>query len=261
MQAVLGFPRWTQEQWNTLWKEYAEQTTLMLIELVQLFSMPVDEVHRRITLEGEEHIHAALQSKRNVMIFVNHLGNMASTVGELANRGFDVTLSGNEIWIPFLERKLQQIHQKVGAHRVHIGNRLPMAVSGVFDRHGLFATFIDFSPLRKHTTWVKFGCTEMSVSIAPALLAIRHSATILCATSTRMPGNKHHVVISPLQTADSSGDIRSDAEKLTQLALHHVETALFEHPEQWWPWDKAHIRLEKSFGESHSTQIFDKRIT
>ena len=190
-------------------------------------------------------LQAALKSGRGVMLFINHLGNMACIVGGLAIRGYDVTLAGNRIWIPFIERKLERIHKRVGAKRVHLGGQLASTASRVFRRNGIFATFIDFSVTLKHNAWLEFGHAEMSVSLAPAILAIRNNVDVICASCIRMGGNSHRVIIHPPLTAPKSGELLTDAGALMQDAMRLLHADMLRQPEQWWSWDKVHLRLRQ----------------
>lgn len=243
MQMVLGPAYRNPEGWRKLWASHSEQAALALIELIHLHKLPVGEVRGRITIEGEEHLQASLRSDRGAMLFINHLGNMACAVGGLAIRGYDVTLAGNRIWVPFLEKKLVEIHDRVGAQRVHLGRDMAWTAGKIFRRNGIFATFFDFSVNRRHDAWLGFGRAEMSVSLAPAILAIRNGVDILCASCIRLPGNRHRVVINPPLRVSIEGDARASAAALMGKAVRLLYDDLSKRPEEWWPWDKSHLRL------------------
>lgn len=255
MRRVLGPYFCEERKWAEVWRSHAEHTALMVIEVIHLHRLPIGEVHRRIILEGEQHLRDSLKSNRGVMLFINHLGNMACTVGGLAIHGYDVTLAGNRIWIPFIERKLFEIHRRVGADRLHLGKQLAWTAAKVFRRNGIFATFIDFSVTRKHNAWLEFGQAEMSVSLAPAIMALRNDAALVCASCVRMTGNRHRVIIHPPLLSPNTGDLLTDATALMQDAMRLLHADLLRRPEQWWPWDKVHLRLREQAPESSTREM------
>lgn len=244
---VLGCARHEDREWRRLWESHSTYAALMLIELIHLHRLPIDEVLTRIAVEGEDHLRASLSSGRGAMLFINHLGNMACTVGGLAIRGYDITLAGNRIRVPFLERKIVEIHERVGARRVHLGQNLAWQAARVFRRNGIFATFFDFSVSRKHDVWLQFGSAEMSVSLAPAILAMRNGVDVLYARCVRLPANRHQITISPL-VPQTCRDVHADAGALMQEAIRLLYEDLSCRPAEWWPWDKAHLRLRSRSG-------------
>lgn len=242
MQTVLQNPAWTQEQWNALWQSHAEHIGRTLYEIIQIDSMPMDKLRKQIIIEGEQHLRQALAGGHGAMLFFNHLGNLVITVSGTALTGHDITVAGNPVWIPYLERKVRHIHQRLNINRALIGDNFPKTAADIFRRNGIFGIFIDFSVTEKHTTWMQFGQAELAVNLGPAIMALRHETPVICVSSIRTSNNSHRVIFHPPITQVTGADIHQKATNLLRQALQFLETDLAAHPEQWWPWNYAPLR-------------------
>ncbi|MBM2846243.1 MAG: lipid biosynthesis acyltransferase [Bacteroidetes bacterium] len=242
MQCTLGHARWKREQWVKRWEDHAAHIGLTVIEPFQLRKMNNDQLRSLISLEGEDYLRGALACGRGVMVFVNHLGNLGCIAAGLGLRGYDVSIAGNALPVQYIERKAQSLIRSVGGNRLLIGEQLPFRASEVFRRNGIFATFIDFSILKKRNVWIPFGQGEMSVNLGPALIALRHRVPVLCITSVRLNSNRHTLTIHPPLDYALTEDLMHEAVLLTKQAIARFADDLCSYPEQWWQWYTNRIR-------------------
>jgi lauroyl/myristoyl acyltransferase len=224
------------------WRLNATHVARTLIELIHLERNTLDKLRARVSVAGEEHLLSALSRKRGVMLFLNHLGNIGYTVGGLAGRGADLTVIGNPVWIPFLERRLQHLHRVIGARRALIGAGLPQTAAQVLRQNGIFATFIDYTVVEKHNVWIRLGEGELSVNLGPAIIALRNGAEVLCVDCLTGEGGTHQMTIHPPLATPRTGELQTDAVAMMTGAISLFERSLLENPEQWWTWNHAAIR-------------------
>jgi len=224
------------------WRANAMHVARTLIELIHLERHTLDKLRARVSIVGAEHLRSALAGNNGVMLFLNHLGNIGYTVGGLATLGQDLTVIGNPVWIPYLERKLQALHRVIGARRALIGEGLPQAAAEVFRRNGVFATFIDYTVVEKHNVWIRLGEGELSVNLGPAIIALRNRAAVLSVDCLTRPDGTHRMTIHPPLPPVRTGELRADAVAMMTGVIALFERSLLKHPEQWWTWNHAEIR-------------------
>jgi lauroyl/myristoyl acyltransferase len=242
MQTVLGRESRTAIQWQDLWTKHKLHVGITAIESIHFGTMTREQLLARVSVEGEEHLLAALRGGKGAMLFINHLGNLGSIPAALGPRGYDVSITGNAMPRPYLEKKITELYEHGGVKRVLVGERLPFKAARTFRRNGVFAAFFDFTVVGRLNHWLPFGCGELNTNIGPALLAQRNQAPVLYGSCRRLPDFRHCLTIHPPLLNPATGDRTSDALAVTQQALNRLAEELRERPEQWWPWDYAQIR-------------------
>jgi lauroyl/myristoyl acyltransferase len=242
MRLMLGNEGSTGTQWRKLWTDQKRHVGATVIESIQFGEWSHEQLLRQVTIEGEEHLRAALAGGKGVMLFISHLGSMGCIPAALGPRGYDLTITGNAMPIPYLERKVNQLYAHGGVKRVLVGEQLPFKAARTFHRNGIFAAFMDFTVVDKHNHWLPFGNGELKTNIGPALMALRHGAPILCASCHRLPGHQHRLTIHPPLSLPMTRDKVSDALAVTREAMKLLAEDVRQRPEQWWPWDYAQMR-------------------
>ncbi|MDB6123050.1 MAG: Lipid biosynthesis acyltransferase [Pedosphaera sp.] len=242
LQMVLGKETRTQKQWNALWREHLSHVGTTAIESIHFGTMTHEYLLKHVTLEGEEHLRSALKLGKGVMLFINHLGNVGCIPAALGPRSYDISITGNVMPRPYLEKKVNELYQHGGVKRILVGEQLPLKAARAFHRNGIFASFIDYTVVEKLNHWLPFGEAELNTNIGPAILALRNSTSILYATCRRLPGRRHCLTIHPPSSFTPTGNQLSDALVVTQTAIDFLAQELRQRPEQWWPWDCAQIR-------------------
>jgi lauroyl/myristoyl acyltransferase len=246
LQMVLGSGSRSREQWQELWTGHCRHVGTTAIESIHFGTMTNDYLLQHVVLEGEDYLRAALKLGKGVMLFINHLGNVGCIPAALGPRGYDISITGNVMPRPYLEKKVNELYQHGGVKRILIGEQLPFKAARAFRRNGIFAAFIDYTVVEKLNHWLPFGEGELNTNIGPAILALRNNATILYATCRRLPGRRHCLTIHPSPSIIPTGNHTADALMVTRTAITFLEKELRQRPEQWWPWDCAQIRPQQT---------------
>jgi len=246
---VLG-PAMHEERSGAFWREHVRHLGGCVLEPIYFFWMPDAELRQRVSVEGEEHLRAALAAGRGAVLFLNHLGNPGAIVAGLGLRGHDLTIAGNrivatiageEVALDSVEEIVQRMFRRGGVQRALLGERLPQRMAATLGRNGLFAMFVDFPVVQKHNHSVAFGNASMKLNLGPAILALRHRTPVLCVTCRRVGMNQHHLRIHPPLEAPAVDGVGRAAASLLQQATDLLSESVRECPEQWWPWDWAQI--------------------
>jgi len=234
---------------DAFWSAHLDHVGRTIIESFALDVMSDAEIVERIDITGEDHLRAVLDRGHGAILFLNHLGSPGAIVGGLGLRGYDLTIAGNRmeamvlgerVTLHYAEAEVQRLFRRGRVHRALLGDNLPRSAAEVLDRNGCFAMFIDFPVVRKHNQQVAFGSAYMNVNLGPALLALRHEASVLCVDCLRTGENRHRLVIHP-PLGRASGDRRDAALQMMEASLQSLVRSLGAHPDQWWPWDWADI--------------------
>jgi lauroyl/myristoyl acyltransferase len=254
LQMVLGNENRTNQHWLELWAQHKSHVGTTAIESIHFGTMTREQLLEHVLLEGEAHLRAALKSGKGVTLLINHLGNVGCIPAALGPRGYDISITGNAMPRPYLEKKINELYAHGGVKRILVGEQLPFKAARAFRRNGIFAAFIDYTVVEKLNYWLPFGKAELNTNIGPAILALRNNAQILYATCRRLPGRRHCLTIHPPSPFVPTGNTVSDALLVTQKAIDFLADELGRRPEQWWPWDCAQIRPRQSQTKVQSSE-------
>lgn len=242
LQLFLGESSRTAVQWDALWALHKRHIGITTIESLKLGTTSKERIRAQVSVEGEEHLAGALKAGRGAMLFISHLGNIGAVAAALGTRGYDISITGNAMPRPYIEKRVSQIHQYLGAHRLLIGEQLPFKAARVFRRNGVFASFIDYTVVEQLNHWLPFGSAELNTNIGPALIAQRSGVPILYVSCRPLPKVGHCLSIHPPFEYNLTGERTTDAIAVTQVAISRLAQEILERPEQWWPWDWAELR-------------------
>jgi KDO2-lipid IV(A) lauroyltransferase len=232
---------WSRERYREFWRQHLIHVGYNVLEPEILHRKSAAEIREVMSLEGEEHLREALAAGRGVMILTNHAGPSAC-VPLLSRFGYDITVAGDAMLVPHLERKLQHVFDTIGAHRVLLGDQVPQRATAVFQRNSVFASYSDLSTAEKHTEWLPFGPAELRVPYGPAVIALRNRVPVLYTESIRLPGPRYKLVIHPPLQMPPPGRVIPNACAVMTQANAHLFQAICARPEQWWALDYVKVR-------------------
>jgi KDO2-lipid IV(A) lauroyltransferase len=219
-------------------------------DLFRLPSLSDAEVAELVTLRGIDHLKAALDMGRGVIVVSAHLGNLEITAHALALAGYPL-LAVMEHLQP------ERLHHYVTSLRARRGIKLVAAdallkpVYRTLRANGIVGLAVDRDttetglalPFCGAPAWLPTGYAQ---------LAWRIGAVLLPCFGLRQPNDTFIVQIkAPIVTTvtEKSNDNPADIQRIVSQVIEVVGPALQEHPEQWvlfQPlWQKA---LQRSRG-------------
>jgi KDO2-lipid IV(A) lauroyltransferase len=186
-----------------------------------------------IECEGLEHLSAAEQSGRGVILFTGHVG-----AWELSS--FGLSLVGHPL--SFLVRRIDnpKIEALVERSRTRRGNRTidkrsaARSMLQLMQAGGTLGILVDLNTLDREGIFVNFFGVPASTTFVLAKLALRTGALVLpvFAPWDKQRGRFLLKIEQPL-SYEASGDESEDVRRLTQLFTSVVEKYVQLYPDQW----------------------------
>jgi KDO2-lipid IV(A) lauroyltransferase len=186
-----------------------------------------------IECEGLEHIDAARESGRGIILFTGHVG-----AWELSS--FALSLFGHPL--SFLVRRIDnpKIETMVARRRERLGNRTIDKRSAaremlqILQGNGTLGILVDLNTLDREGIFVDFFDVPASTTFMLAKLALRTEAAVLPVFAPWDRDRQRFLlkIDEPLRF-ERSGDDEDDVRRLTQLFTDVVEKYVRRYPDQW----------------------------
>jgi KDO2-lipid IV(A) lauroyltransferase len=220
------------------------------VEAFRLEDLPAAEIRRRLTLEGREHLDAAVAAGRGTIFASPHLGNWDAGGAWLAASGYPATAVVERL-------RPAELYERFAAYRRGLGlELLPLddgseTMRGVLRalRAGRVVGLVCDRDLTGGGLPVRLFGAATVMPGGPASLALRTGATLLpCAVYQDRRRGHWHAVIRPPLRPEPSGDSRADVQALTQRLADEFERLIAHAPDQWHVlshhWREAeHVRV------------------
>ena len=205
-----------------------------------------DQVRRRVTLEGLEHVRAAQAENRPVIVALPHVGNW-EVAGTLAGTaGVRITavaeaLANRRLAEWFTDLRAQLSIQVVLAEGSSTLRALLAAL-----REGRLVALVADRNIGGRGIEVEFFGEITSLPAGPAVLALRTGAVLLPGASYFKDGAGHRMVVLPPVPVPPGGTPRR-AEAMTRELARRFEDLVRAAPTQWhlvqpnWPSDRRFL--------------------
>lgn len=215
---------------------------------VESFRLPgtsAAELDAAFTHEGYEHVLAAREAGRGVILALPHLGAW-EWAGFWLSRvaGIPVTVVVERLEPPALFEWFAELRRSFGMHVVPLGPEAGTASVRALKANSALALLSDRDIGGGGQEVELFG-ERTTIPAGPATLALRTGAPILpVAAYFDGPRSRHAVVRPPLDT-ERRGSLREDVARVSQDLAHELEALIRRAPEQWhllqpnWPSDRA----------------------
>ena len=213
------------------------------VDSLRLPHVSVDEVDRRFTYEGLEHLMVPLRDGRGVVAGLPHLGGWEWAarwlvdVQDLQVAAAVEKLEPPELYQWFLEYRRDTLGMQV----VPVGPTAAVELAAALAGGSVLALLCD-RDLTGDGIEVEFFGERTRLPGGPALLALR-SGFPLVPVGVFFEGDHHHAVVLPALDTERRGRLRADVERVTQDLAHALERLICRDPEQWhvlqpnWPSD------------------------
>ncbi len=199
----------------------------MLMDFLLLGELTKDELLSRVTYDGREHMDAALEQGRGVIMALPHMGSWDMAGSFAAALGYPVTAVA-ERFPGTLNDAVMETRQRFGLNVVMIGRSAVRSISDALKANGVVALLCDLE--QGPGVKVRFFGRSATVPGGPAAFALKHGATLLPIYQFRTSPGRYHVHIDPPMAADES----DTKETLMQRVIHRFEDFIKERPDQWY---------------------------
>jgi KDO2-lipid IV(A) lauroyltransferase len=193
----------------------------------------------RITFEFPPGLTVDELKGKPVLFLSAHLANwemMPILSEEVGYRGAAVVRPPNNPYVANWVARQRRIH---GPDTLIAKHNAARQMLGQVRSDGMLCMLVD-QKLREGIAVTFFGHDAMTTP-APAALALKFGAKIICAANRRLPGSRFHVTVQPPLEFAATGDEPRDIRNLTAAFTAQIEAIIRADPGQWlwihnrWP--------------------------
>jgi KDO2-lipid IV(A) lauroyltransferase len=213
----------TREAFRTQTSNYAD--------LFRLPSLTLDELGRRIEVVGEEHVRAALDRGKGVVLAALHLGNLDVVMQAASQRGYRIVLPVEPLEPPELLDLVVGMRAAHGARVLPIGPGVTPELLAALRQGAIVPIALDRDVQGSGIETPFLGRTAR-LSHAAVALARRSGAALLPIRSQRLGAGRYRVTIGPPIEADGRAGRAAADLKLARL-LDVLAEYVRETPGQW----------------------------
>jgi KDO2-lipid IV(A) lauroyltransferase len=214
------------------------------LEAFRLPAEPRERIDGLFSIDGLDHIDAALAAGSGAIIALPHLGGWDWGGAWLGLRGYPMTVVVEPLEPPELFEWFASWRRSIGLEIVPLGPDAATAVLRALNANHIVGLLCD-RDLTGDGCEVEFFGERTTLPGGPATLAFRRGAPLLPAAVYFEPSGRHHAVVQPALPVVREGRLRDDIARVTQDIARALESLIRAAPEQWhlmqpnWPSDRA----------------------
>lgn len=199
----------------------------MLMDFLLLGSLTPEELVGRMTIDGREHLDAAVARGRGVIMAVPHMGSwdMAGSYGGAI--GYEIAAVA-EKFPGSLNEAVVRTRERFGLKVITLGRSAVRAITEVLHSGGVVALLCDLE--QGPGVEVRFFGRRAIVPGGPAAFAIKTGATLIPAYQYAVSPSRYHVHLDPPLAIGAE----ETKEGVMQRVIGRFEEFIKERPEQWY---------------------------
>ncbi|MDQ3641165.1 MAG: phosphatidylinositol mannoside acyltransferase, partial [Actinomycetota bacterium] len=206
------------------------------MESLRLPKMPPEEVDAAFTIEGFEHIQAAVDAGTGAILALPHVGGWEVGGSWLVRQGISLSVVVEALKPPELFQWFADLRKSQGMTVIPLTRSAGVSVVRALRANRIVALVSD-RDIAGGGVEVDFFGERTSLPAGPAALASRLGVPLL-PTAVYFKGTGHHAVVRPPLS------LEGDPATMTQALAHELEDLIRAAPEQWhlfqpnWPSDR-----------------------
>ena len=196
-------------------------------------TMPWDEIDRRFSIDGLEHVDRAMEAGRGIIVAAPHMGNWDAGAHWLCTRGYKLAAVAEELKPPEVFELFFRHRRALGITIVPLseGKRVGERLVGLLAENYLIALVADRDLTGRGVDVEMFGATR-KLPAGPARLALGTGAPLSVAAAFTTRDGGHCRILPPFEF-EPTGDMRSDVAALTRMIAAAFERLISEAPTDW----------------------------
>jgi len=199
----------------------------MLMDFLLLGSLTPEELMAKITVDGREHLDAALEGGRGVIMAVPHMGSWDMAGSYAGALGYPISAVA-ERFPGSLNEAVVRTRRRFGLNVIMLGRAAVREITEALKANSIVALLCDLEQGPGVT--VQFFGRHAVVPGGPAAIAIKTGAPLLPACQYANSTGGYHVHLDP---ALSLGREETKA-GLMQRVVERFEEFIKERPDQWY---------------------------
>jgi lauroyl/myristoyl acyltransferase len=199
----------------------------MLTDFLLMGSLTREELMQRMSLDGREHLDAALAKGRGAIMAVPHMGSWDMAGSYAGAMGYRISAVA-ERFPGSLDDAVVRTRQRFGLNVITLGRSAVRGITQALQANAIVALLCDLE--QGPGIPVRFFGRRAVVPGGPAAIALKTGAPLMPACQyTTSPGHQHVHLDPPL--AWTSGETK---EGLMQRVVTRFEDFIKERPDQWY---------------------------
>ncbi len=216
------------EQKEKIARESFRNFGTSIIELIRI-PFILREAKDRFEFEGTEHLDAAFQKGKGVILVISHLGSWEYLAFLPFLRGYPCSVIVRPVKNPYVYQWIQDLRKATLLHPIDRNQSIRQVMKELKQNH-LVAILID-QWSGPDGLWIDFFGKPTSTTSVPARLALRTGAALIPAYCLREATGQYRICIKPEVSIEGEPQ---NAEEATTLKLNRfLEKEFLQHPEQW----------------------------
>ena len=202
-------------------------------ETFALRSMDPDEVNRRFTVDGLEHIDQALDKGKGIIVALPHMGNWDAAGHWLCVNGYRMTAVAEELR-PRAVFELFLRHRRalgMGIVPLTSDRRVGETLVRLLAQNEILTLVADRDLTRRGVRVEMFGAPRL-LPAGPAYLSLVTGSPFSVAT-VYTTDEGWHCVIGPPVSIERSGEMRRDVTEMTKIVAARFERYIASAPTDW----------------------------
>ena len=199
----------------------------MLTEFLLLGSLTPGELIQRMTVDGLEHIDAALAEGRGAIMAVPHMGSWDMAGSYAGALGYPIS-AVTERFPGSLNDAVVRTRQRYGLSVIALGRSAVRGITQALQANGIVALLCDLE--QGPGVAVRFFGRHAVVPGGPAAIALKTGAPLLPACAYSTARGHHHIHLDP-PLALTAGETK---ESLMQRVVIRFEDFIRQRPDQWF---------------------------
>jgi KDO2-lipid IV(A) lauroyltransferase len=199
----------------------------MLMDFLLLGSLTPEDLLQRMTIDGREHLDAALAGGRGAIMAVPHMGSWDMAGSYAGALGYSISAVA-ERFPGSLNEAVVRTRRRFGLNVIMLGRSAVRAITEALNANHIVALLCDLE--QGPGVDVRFFGRRAVVPGGPAAIALKTGAPLMPACQYSIsPGHQHVHLDPPLATG--AGETK---ETLMQRVVIRLEDFIKERPEQWY---------------------------
>ena len=199
------------------------------VEAFRAADISAADIDARATTDGFEHLDAALEGGRGVVVLLAHHGSWDTAARWAETHGYHLAVVAEVVRPRALFRKFVALREAIGLEVVPLqrGTTMTRRLSEVAQANHLVGLLTD-RDLTGRAPVVRFFGEETRIPLGPVIVSQRTGAPIVPITMVQRPGRRWHLIALPPIEVDGL-----TTEQASQRVAAGVEALIRTAPEQW----------------------------
>lgn len=222
----------TREQAIPIIRRLFTKVAQSFLEFLYMPALTPAKLQKYVTIENREHLEAAVNEGRGVVLLTAHFGNWEWLGAALAAAGFPMAGVARPQPSEAFNRVINEYRTMCGVEVYSRGTTEIVAAAKAVKR-GKVMGFLADQDGGKNGVFVEFFGKMASTPLGAATFAKRFKAPVVPAFIIRKSTGGHHIMLQPPLHCPDTGDDRRDLVEFTKLLVKITEDMIRQYPDEW----------------------------